>query len=450
MTTDNKSKISLTEKNRNRSDRRLLTKFGLQEIGMQKQLKLLRRKHQNELIRLANYQLKADKVKSLKEKIYPVIDNSTDESNLRYEEYDLLQFHNFITERKSDLKNDLYELEKAKSLKCFTEKRKKGSIKKEKEQKWQEERALRNLQLKSLDSALYRQKILDDLETKENIHNKNRQRIINKKLEIDARKKKKLQEKEDEIKKAKEKEKLIQLEKINYYNNIYSQKNNYNEKWKAFQKSKKTELERFEKDRREKISQIREILEKRDIDKKTKLQNIKKELPNIPEGSTVRKQIIEEMKKEKEPDEDMIILLNIKNNELSEIREDQKKKSEEKKKNEQKEKRRKAMEKQKEKEKQKEQNIISSELEIIEAVQKYKSKRYEEFFEKVKNEKMKEKEREEKLAEEKDEEKKMKLEKKFLEERGKVALDLRKEYSQIEVEAICYEKKLREESKEKK
>ena len=63
---------------------------------------------------------------------------------------------------------------------------------------------------------------------------------------------------------------------------------------------------------------------------------------------------------------------------------------------------------------------------------------------------MKEKEREEKLAEEKDEEKKMKLEKKFLEERGKVALDLRKEYSQIEVEAICYEKKLREESKEKK
>ena len=450
MTTDNKSKISLTEKNRNRSDRRLLTKFGLQEIGMQKQLKLLRRKHQNELIRLANYQLKADKVKSLKEKIYPVIDNSTDESNLRYEEYDLLQFHNFITERKSDLKNDLYELEKAKSLKCFTEKRKKGSIKKEKEQKWQEERALRNLQLKSLDSALYRQKILDDLETKENIHNKNRQRIINKKLEIDARKKKKLQEKEDEIKKAKEKEKLIQLEKINYYNNIYSQKNNYNEKWKAFQKSKKTELERFEKDRREKISQIREILEKRDIDKKTKLQNIKKELPNIPEGSTVRKQIIEEMKKEKEPDEDMIILLNIKNNELSEIREDQKKKSEEKKKNEQKEKRRKAMEKQKEKEKQKEQNIISSELEIIEAVQKYKSKRYEEFFEKVKNEKMKEKEREEKLAEEKDEEKKMKLEKKFLEERGKVALDLRKEYSQIEVEANCYEKKLREESKEKK
>ena len=450
MTTDNKSKISLTEKNRNRSDRRLLTKFGLQEIGMQKQLKLLRRKHQNELIRLANYQLKADKVKSLKEKIYPVIDNSTDESNLRYEEYDLLQFHNFITERKSDLKNDLYELEKAKSLKCFTEKRKKGSIKKEKEQKWQEERALRNLQLKSLDSALYRQKILDDLETKENIHNKNRQRIINKKLEIDARKKKKLQEKEDEIKKAKEKEKLIQLEKINYYNNIYSQKNNYNEKWKAFQKSKKTELERFEDDRKKKISKLRDILEKRDIDKKTKLQNIKKELPNIPEGSTVRKQIIEEMKKEKEPDEDMIILLNIKNNELSEIREDQKKKSEEKKKNEQKEKRRKAMEKQKEKEKQKEQNIISSELEIIEAVQKYKSKRYEEFFEKVKNEKMKEKEREEKLAEEKDEEKKMKLEKKFLEERGKVALDLRKEYSQIEVEAICYEKKLREESKEKK
>ena len=332
MATDNQSKKSLTEKNRNQNDERLLTKLDLQEIGIQKQLKLLREKHQNELVRLASYQLKADEIKSLKEKICPVRNKSTKKINPRYEEYDFIQFHNFITEGKRDLKNELYELEKAKSLECFTEERKKGSKKKDKEQKWQEERTLRNLQMRSLGYAVNRQRILDDLETKDIIYNKNMQRINSKKLEIDAKKKKKLQEKEEKIKKAKEKEKLEQLEKINYYYSINFYQNKFNEKLKALQKNKKIQLERFEKERKDKILKLRLLLEKGDTDKKTKIQNLQKELPQIPEESPLRKQAIEEMKKKKKTDEDMIILLNIKEEELSKIREEQKKKEEEKKK----------------------------------------------------------------------------------------------------------------------
>ena len=421
------SNYELTAQNRYYIDR-LCTAIDLQEIRMQKQLKLLRIKHQRELFHLANYNLKTDENKSLKEKNCTVRNNSTNKLNT---EYGFLQTHNFMTEGKRDQKNKSYEFIKANALECLTEERKKKAEKKEIEQKSQEKRILRNLQRTSLDCALKQRKYIYDMETKDILFYKNKKKINSKKLEIDAEKKKKFQEKEEEIKKAKEKEELERIEKSNNYYNFYSYQNKFNEKWIALKENKKIQLDLFENERKANIKELRQLSEKGDIEKKKKIQNLQSELLKNMDPS-LKKQLMEEVREEQE-----------------------KKKAEEKKKKEEekKEKRRKAIEKameiEKEKEKQKAQYTISSELEIIEEVQKYKSKRYDAFLEKVKKEKMKEKQRAEKLRGEKDEKRKMELEKKFQEERGKVAEDLRKEYSQIEVEAKRYEEKLREELKKK-
>ena len=435
-----------------KNDDKLLTTFGLQEIRMHRKLELLRIIHQKELFRLASYSLKADKIKSLKEKICPVRNNSTNKLNVKYEDYDFLQMHNFMTEGKRDQKNELYELKKAKALEELTKEKKRGTKKKKKDQKWKEERILRNLQRSSVDCALSRKKTLYGSETKDIIYYKNRKCINNKKLEIDAKKKKKAQEKEDDIKKAKEKEELEQIEKSNYYYNIDFDPSKFNEKWIALEKNKKIQYNRFENERKDKILELRRVLEEGDIEKKTKIQNIAKVLPQDMDYLP-KEQLEGEMEDKNELDNDMIILLKVKGERLRRIRDKQEKEAKLKKKKEEIEKRRKEIEKEneieKEKEKQKIQYTVSSELEIIEAVQKYKSKRYDIFLEKVKEEKMKEKERAEKLAEEKDEERKMELEKKFQEERGRVAKDLKSEYNQIEDDAKCYEEELREELEKK-
>ena len=422
------SNYELTAQNRYYIDR-LCTAIDLQEIRMQKQLKLLRIKHQRELFHLANYNLKTDGNKSLKEKNCPVRNNSTNKLNT---EYGFPQTRIFMTEGKSDQKNETFELKKAKASECFTEEGKKDAKKKEIEQKSQEKRILRNLQRTSLDCALKRQKYKYDMEIKDIIHYKNRKKIKQKKLAMDAEKKKKFQEKEEEIKKAKEKEELERKEKINNYYKFYSHQNKLNEKWIVLQENKKIEFDRFEDERKENISKLRQLLKKGDMEKKTEIQNLKSELLKKMEPS-LKKQLMKEIREEQEKKEA-----------------EEKKKKEEKEKEERRKAIEKAMEIEKEKEKQKAQYTVSSELEVIEAVQKYKSERYDTFLEKVNEEKMKEKEREKNLTKEKDEERKMELEKKFQEERGKVAKGLRKEYRQIEVDAKRYEKKLREQLKKKK
>ena len=293
------SNYTLSAQNRNFFDERLFTNLDLQKIRMQKQLKLLRIKHQRELFHLTNYNLKTDENKSLKDKNCTVRNNSTNKLNT---EYGFLQTHNFKTEGKRDQKNKSYELKKAKASKCLTEEGKKEAEKKEKEQKPQEKRTFRNLQRTSLDCALKQRKYIYDMETKDILSYKNKKKINSKKLEIDAEKKKKFQEKEEEIKKAKEKEELERIEKSNNYYKFYSHQNKFNEKWIALQENKKIEFDRFEDERKTNILELRKLLKKGDMEKKTKIQNLQSELLQKMEPS-LKKQLMKEIREEKEKKE---------------------------------------------------------------------------------------------------------------------------------------------------